>query len=56
MHSLSAPDFSVATAKLLTHGIGSSTVVRIPLSMYRVNSAIKSSLMAVETLLVGGGE
>ena len=53
MKTLSAPDFLVATAKLLTYGIGSSTGARIPCSTYRVSSSIKSSLRAVGTLLVG---
>ena len=53
MHTLSAADFLVATAKLLTHGVSSSTGVRIPCSTYRFNSSFSSSLSAVGTLLVG---
>ena len=53
MHTLSASNFLVATAKLLSHGVGSSTGVRIPGSTYRFNSSFSWSLSAVGTLLVG---
>lgn len=53
MHTLRAPDFLVVTAKLITHGVGSSTGARISCSTYRFSSSLRSSLSAVGTLRVG---
>ena len=40
-YTLSAPDFLVATARLLTQGVGSSTGAKIPCATYRLQVIFK---------------
>ena len=53
MHIRRAPDFLVATARLLTHGVGSSTWASTPNFTYLSNSSLSFVLRAVGTLRGG---
>ena len=53
MHIRRAPDFLVAMARLLTHGVGSSTWANTPNFTYLSNSSLSCVLRAVGTLRGG---
>ena len=53
IHTRNAHDFLVATARLLTQGVGSSTGAIIANLVYRSNSSLRLSFSALGTCFVG---